>query len=105
MKYIRFAVEEKNLFHLLFQSNSFSGVGLLELMQAEELMPLLQVLQREGELTVEETREAFGHLFIYVHGYAGMFANNEMPFDEAALLEALAKMLSGAIYAVKGSRK
>ena len=102
MNYIRFAVEEKNLFRLLFQSNEFSGAGLVDLVQAEELIPLLQVLQQEENLTLEEAREVFGHIFIYVHGYAGMFANNEMLYDENALLEALTKMLSGAVYAVKG---
>ena len=101
MNYIRFAVEEKNLFHLLFQSNEFSGAGLLDLVQLEELEPIMQVLQQEAEVTPDEAREIFSTLFIYVHGYASMFANNEMVYDEKLLATSLEKVFMGAVYAAK----
>ena len=44
MNYIRFAVEERNLFRFLFQTNEFSGTGLMDLIQSEELKPIMQVL-------------------------------------------------------------
>lgn len=42
----------------------------------EELLPILAILQQELEASVEEAKEIFATLFIFVHGYASMFANN-----------------------------
>ncbi len=47
MNYIRFAIKETNLLRFLFQSNEFSGVGMLDLLETEELLPILTVLQNE----------------------------------------------------------
>lgn len=101
MNYIRFAAEERNLFHFLFQSNEFSGAGLMELVQAEALEPVLQVLRQEAGVTKEEAKEIFSTLFIFVHGYASLFANNEMTYDEKLLEAALTKVFAGAVYTVK----
>ena len=40
-------------------------------------------------------------LFVFVHGYASLFANNEMTYDEKLLAAALTKVFTGAVYAVK----
>lgn len=82
MNYIKFAVEERNLFRLLFQSNEFAGVGMFELLESEELLPVLTVLQNELNVSAEDTRDIFGTLFIFAHGYASLYANNTMVYDE-----------------------
>ncbi len=51
MNYIRFAIKETNLFRFLFQSNEFSGVSMLDLLETEELLPLLTVLQNELDIS------------------------------------------------------
>ncbi len=101
INYIRFAVDERNLFHLLFQSNEFSGVSFLDLIQSEELEPIIQVLRQEADVTTDEANEIFSSIFIFVHGYASMFANNEMVYDEELLVTSLTKIFSGAVYATK----
>lgn len=101
MNYIRFAVEEKNLFRFLFQSNEFSGTSLLNLVQSEEMSPILQILQKDAGVTAEEAKEIFSMLFVFVHGYASLFANNEMEYEEAFLAAALRRAFSGAVYASK----
>lgn len=101
INYIRFAVEERNLFHLLFQSNEFSGASLMDLVQSEELEPVMQVLQQETGVTADEAREIFTTLFIFVHGYASVFANNEVAYDENLLEMSLTKVFYGAVYAAK----
>ena len=73
----------------------------MDLIAGDELAPLFQVLQAEADMTFEESQEVFAILFVYVHGYASMFANNEMVYDESALIGSLEKVLSGAVYAVK----
>lgn len=101
MNYIKFAMEESHLFRFLFQSNEFSGTGILELMDMEELSPILNILQQELEASNEEAKEIFATLFIFVHGYASMFANNTMVYDEADLITKLTKVFYGAVYAAK----
>lgn len=101
MNYIRFAVEEKNLFRLLFQSNEFSGAGLQDLVQSDELEPIMQILAQEADVTIDGAKEIFSTLFVFTHGYASLFANNEMAYDEELLITSLTKLLFGAICAAK----
>lgn len=102
MNYINFAIEERNLFRFLFQSNEFSGTSMLELLDAGELMPLLTVLQQEMDVSLDEAKKIFSMLFVFAHGYASLYANNTMIYDEENVRLALEKIFDGAIYAVKG---
>ena len=101
MNYIRFAIKETNLFRFLFQSNEFSGVGMLDLLETEELLPILAVLQNELNMSMEDTKNVFSTLFIFAHGYASLYANNTMIYDELNVMKALEKIFYGAIYATK----
>ena len=102
MNYIKFAIEERNLFRLLFQSDEFSGVSVLNLLETKELLPILTVLQNKLDMSMEDTKEVFSTLFIFVHGYASLYANNTMLCDESNVMKALEKIFIGAICAVKG---
>ncbi len=101
MNYIRFAIKETNLFRFLFQSNEFSGVGMLDLLETEELLPILTMLQNELDMSMEDTKDVFSTLFIFAHGYASLYANNTMIYDELNVMKALEKIFYGAIYATK----
>lgn len=102
MNYIRFAMEESNLFRFLYQSNELSGASLLELLETEEMLPILTVLQNELAMSLEDTKVVFSTLFIFIHGYASLYANNTMLFDETGIIAALKKVFIGAVYAAKG---
>ena len=43
-------------------------------------------------------------LFIFAHGYASLYANNTMIYDEANVISALEKVFYGAICATKGEQ-
>ena len=101
MNYIRFAKEEPHLFRFLFQSNEFSGATLMDLVELEDLAPMLQILSQEAEVTPEEAKEIFTTLAVYVHGYASFYANNEIIYDEKFLIRSLTNVFYGAIYAAK----
>ena len=47
LNYIQFAVKEKNLFRFLFQSNEFFDKNISELINAEELQPIIAILSQE----------------------------------------------------------
>ena len=102
INYIRFAMEERHLFRFLFQSNEFSGTSMFQLVDSADIAPILTVFMQEMETTMEETKDIFTTLFIYIHGYASLFANNEMIYEEKELIEKLTKVFYAAVYAAKG---
>jgi AcrR family transcriptional regulator len=103
LRYIQFAAEEKHLFRFLFQSGAFAGKTLGELIGSEELEPILAVLQKIAKTDREQTLMIFLSIFLVVHGYASMLANNSMEYDEAYVVSFLKRAYDGAIYASKRS--
>lgn len=104
MNYIRFAMEESNLFQFLFHSNEFSDATILELIDSEDVLPILSVLQQEIDISLPMAKEIFSTLFIFIHGYASLYANNKMVYDETLIKSMLTKVFYGAIYVAKGDK-
>lgn len=101
LNYIRFAAQEKPLFRLLFQSDGFQGQSIAQLVDAPELAPVLDVFRREAGLNPAQTKQLFKTLFLLVHGYASMLANNTMEYDEAEVARMLEMAFTGMIGAMK----
>lgn len=97
LNYVRFGAREKNLFRFLFQINAFSDKSLTELMEAEELQPILKTLSGEGGASMAQAKEMFRILFLTVHGYASMYANNEMEYDEETVAADLSCLFDALI--------
>ena len=101
MNYIRFAIEEPHLFRFLFQSDYFSGSTLLELIDAEELSPVLSAMQGALGIGMEQTKKIFLTVFLFAHGYASIIANNALQYDEEMINSQLERAYRGAILAVR----
>ena len=84
-----------------FNPGAFSGASLNDLVSSEELNPIIQALRQETGVTEDAAREIFSTLFVFVHGYASLLANNEMKLEEDQLALSLKKVLFGAKYAEK----
>ena len=95
LNYIRFAHEEKYLFRLLFQTNGFAGKSIAELLGAPELAPVIAAM---GD---DQGQDAFKLLFLFVHGYASMFANNSLTYDERIIAKDLQRAFIGTLRTVK----
>ena len=105
LRYIQFAEEEGNLFRFLFQSNGFEKKSLLELIDGEELEPVLAIMAQATGTDPEAVKTIFLTIFLVAHGYASMFANNEMTYDEAVVSAHLDLAYRGAILAAQEERK
>ena len=101
MNYIRFAIEEPNLFRFLFQSDYFSGKTLLELIDTDELTPVLSAMQNALGLAMEQTKKVFLTIFLFAHGYASIIANNTMKYNEEIIKSHLEQAYKGAILAAR----
>lgn len=95
INYIRFAVEEPNLFRFLFQSGFAVENSLLEMINSEELIPIISAMQEE--MNIELTKEVFITLALFVHGYASLIANNSFEYDEELVAKHLERVCTGAI--------
>lgn len=105
LNYIRFAVEEPNLFRFLFQSNYFSGKTLLEMIDAEELTPVLSAMREAVGCSLKQVKEIFITIFLFAHGYASIIANNSLEYDEKIIKTHLERAYRGAVLAVKEKAK
>ncbi len=105
LNYIRFAVEEPNLFRFLFQSGFAVENSILQMVDAEELKPVISAMQKEMKLNEEQTKEVFLTLALFVHGYASIIANNSLEFDEAVAAAHLERVYIGAILALHEETK
>ena len=92
LRYIRFGSEEKPLFRFLFQSGRFSGKTLEDMTSAPDVAPLVEIVSRSAGIDPADAAQAFRALFIAVHGYASLLANNAMAWDPAAAEAALAAL-------------
>lgn len=97
MAYICFAADEPLLFRFLFQSNSFSGKSIVELIDDEALEPILTIFSQAIQIDITKTKDIFRILFLFVHGYASMIANNTVPFDKKSIANDLELVFNGAI--------
>mgnify|MGYP004643179013 CR=1 FL=1 len=101
LNYIRFAIFEPNLFRFLFQSNFFNGNTMLELIDADELIPVLSAMREALGMGMEQTKKVFLTVFLFAHGYASIIANNSLKYDEEIINSHLDRAYRGAILSVQ----
>ncbi|MBQ9612309.1 MAG: TetR/AcrR family transcriptional regulator [Lachnospiraceae bacterium] len=99
LNYVRFAVEEPQLFRFLFQSGYAQENSLLEMIDSEELIPVLAAMQEGAGLSMEKTRQVFLTVALFAHGYASIIANNHLEFNESLIAEHLERTWNGALLA------
>lgn len=99
LNYIGFAIDEPHLFRFLFQSNFFDGNTLLELIDAEELIPVLSAMWEALGMDMEQTKKVFLTVFLFAHGYASIIANNSLKYDREIIKSQLERAYRGAISA------
>jgi AcrR family transcriptional regulator len=96
LNYIRFAAEEARLFRFLFQSSGLGNSNVMDLISDPALSPMLAILQQAAGVTPEAARRIFLQLFLTIHGYASLLANNPIPYNENEALQLLDSAFSGA---------
>lgn len=89
MGYIRFALEEKELFKLLFMRDR-SGELIGE--DLEEVGPIIALIQQKTGMSFERARLFHLEMWIYVHGIAAMLATGYLPWG----MEDISNMLTDA---------
>lgn len=105
LNYIRFAEKEKHLFRFLFQSDKFRNVGLSDMLGSEETEFLIKPLEEQSGLSRGQAKKVFETLFVCVHGFAGLLANNSMEYNEAHCAEMLKNIYNSTVEYIKKGKK
>lgn len=85
----------------IVQSNSLDSQNIASLIDAPELLSILEILQNEAELSPEQAKIVFKTLLMLVHGCASMLANNTMEYNENKIISMLNMAFMGMIGAMK----
>ena len=101
LNYIRFAVEEPQLFRFLFQSGYAEENSLLEMVDSEELLPILAAMKEGAGLSLGQTKSVFITVALFAHGYASIIANNHLEYDEQLIAAHLERAWNGAVLAAE----
>ena len=101
LNYIRFAYQEKFLFQFLFQSDKFQNISFRELLESEESEILIQPLVQQTGLSVKQAKEVFETLFVCVHGFASLLANNSIEYNEEHYSALLTNLFNSLITSQK----
>ncbi len=104
LNYIRFAVKEPNLYRFLFQSGLVHGNSLTDLIESQDLMPLLEAMQQAIRVTMQQTKDIFLTLFLFVHGYASMLSNNSLEYSEDLIKIQLCRVFDAAVLAAQNDK-
>lgn len=105
LNYIRFGLEEPHLFRFLFQSGFAVEHSLLEMIDSEELIPVISAMQEAMNMNAEQTKEIFITLALFVHGYASIIVNNSLEYDEKLIAAHLERVYTGAVLALQEETK
>lgn len=105
LNYIRFAIREPNLFRFLFQSGFAVENSLLDMIDSEELVPVLSAMREAMEMDMEQTKEVFLTIALFAHGYASIIANNSLEYDEKVVAKHLEQAYRGAVLAVQNEKE
>ena len=105
LNYIRFAIEEPHLFRFLFQSGFAVENSLLEMIDSEELIPVLSAMREAMKMNMEQTKEVFLTIALFAHGYASIIANNSLEYDEELVAAHLEQAYRGAVLAAQEEKK
>ena len=99
LNYIRFAVEEPQIFRFLFQSGYAQESNLTEMINSEELKPVLLAMKEGSGLDMKKTKDLFLTVALFAHGYASIIAGNGLEYDEALIAKHLENAWKGAVMA------
>ncbi|MDE6749814.1 MAG: TetR/AcrR family transcriptional regulator [Lachnospiraceae bacterium] len=101
LNYIRFAIKEPHLFRFLFQSGFTIENSLLEMIDSEELKPIISAMQEAIGMNMAQTKEVFLIISMFAHGYASIIANNSLEYDEELVASHLEQAYRGAVLAMQ----
>jgi AcrR family transcriptional regulator len=83
--YIDFAKNEKNLFKLLFMSDSIKVKSVLEMIEGEDNHEIIQIISKMANLKEENAKQLYIDIWLITHGIASVLATNSCQFSDSEI--------------------
>lgn len=80
--YINFAKNEKNLFKLLFMSDSIQVKSIFEIIDDDENKEIVQLISQMTDLNEKNAKQLYIDIWLITHGIASMLATNSCNFTD-----------------------
>ena len=94
LAYIDFAIEEPNLFRMLFMSNSFIGKGIFEFTAGGCNDHITNAIPDILKQNSKEANRIFTDMWLYAHGIASMAVMNQLDLERSEIESMIKNMFS-----------
>jgi hypothetical protein len=101
LTYINFARNEKNLFKLLFMSDSIKVKSVREMIQGDGNDDVIQLLSSITGLKEGSAEQLYINIWLVTHGIASMLATNSCSFSEEEVQCILGDCYKGIVSELK----
>lgn len=102
LTYIKFAKEEKNLFQLLFMTDTFQEQSMMDIVGSTEGdEDVIKMLSERTGLGKAAAQELYTGVWLTAHGIASMFATNSCRFSDEENRRLLSNSFMGLIFKLK----
>lgn len=104
--YIRFAMEEPRLFHILFMEEKATPTDIEHTLMLidESYDEILRSVREPYGLEEEEAKRLYQHLWIYTHGIATLCATRVCTFTGEEIQAMMADVFGGLIQKIRGEQ-
>lgn len=103
-QYILFAIKEPKLFQLLFMSEQKQTPSVTNVLPVidDNYEAILLSAQKGYNLSKEQAKQLYRHLWIYTHGIAALCATNMCVFTADEINEMISQVFRGTLKEIKG---
>lgn len=106
LAYIDFAKTEQNLFHLLFMSDAFQKLSIMDIVgntQGDD--EVIAIICKMTGLMEKAAMELYAGIWLTTHGIACMFATNNCRFNDEEIKRLLSLSFEGLVLKLKSEDK
>lgn len=93
-RYLTFARDESNLFRFIFQTGRIKTENFMAAFESDHVGGLIRLFAEERGLTEPQAFSAISTMFLSLHGYCSMIANNCALYDEKKCDEILDRVMN-----------
>ncbi|TLG71744.1 TetR/AcrR family transcriptional regulator [Culicoidibacter larvae] len=99
IKYVEFAIDEPQLFHLLFLEDNYKGANFMDFIENKNENEYLSTdLPELGfDLDSKAAKQIFMNMWLYVHGIATLLVTNTLKMDFTEITDIIQATINGFI--------
>lgn len=102
MAYVSFAINEKNLFALLYLSNNYIENDIRTIFQDDDNVELTRSIAQGAGITFDQARDLYMNIWTYTHGLAVLVSLGNMHLTDDEIHEKLSSAFRAFLINIRG---